>query len=253
MPYLRPQSGTEVRAEIHRIAPAGDHALVVEFAAHISRDINQRVRDLEYALAQASGPEIVATVPSYRSLLVYFDPVDVSFEELSQRIRSLSQCVKGESRKPKRWTLPVCYGEEYGPDLNDLAATLSVPSEEVIEEHSAVEYMVYMIGFSPGFAYLGELPTKLEVPRKTVLAPLVPANTIQIGGQQTAVSSMPMPTGWYVVGRTPIRTYDSARHAPFLLEGGDFVKFEAITSREFRDISAKAATGEYQPIWQWAL
>ena len=240
------------QTEIHRIAPAGDQALVIELGPSISREVNKSVRDLDTAIIQAGWPEIVATVPSYRSLLVYFDPVSVSFDELTQRIRTLSRHKTAANTQVRRWTLPVCYGGDYGPDLNDLTAKLGLPADEIIRTHSGTEYMVYLIGFSPGFAYLGELPKALEVPRKTTPAPLVAPNTIQIGGQQTAISSMPMPSGWYVVGRTPIRMYQRANPKPFLLEGGDLIRFEPIVPSEFKDISAKVERGAFQAFWEWA-
>lgn len=253
MSSLEPLQNPASAGEIHRIAPAGDQALVVEFGISISREINERVRYLEAALNQASWPEVMATVPSYRSLLVYFDPINISFDELSRRIRALNRSKKSAKRRARRWTLPVCYGGEYGPGLKELADTIDFSSDEIIREHSGAEYMVYMIGFSPGFAYLGELPIRLHVPRKTVPTALVPANTIQIGGQQTAVSSMPMPSGWYIVGRTPIRMYQPARASPFLLDGGDLVRFEPITSPDFTRISERAERGTYEPHWEWSL
>lgn len=214
MPAVEPLPKSRTRIKVERIAPAGDEALVVEFATCISREINERVRELDQALSKAGWPEVMGTVPSYRSLLVYFDPIKISFEELSRRLRTLDKIRTVASRRPKQWTLPVCYGGEYGADLDELATALSMSSEEIIRAHSGAVYTVYMIGFSPGFAYLGELPRILEVPRKAVPKPLVPPNTIQIGGQQTAVSSMPMPSGWYIVGQTPFKLYQPARPKP---------------------------------------
>jgi KipI family sensor histidine kinase inhibitor len=240
------------QAEPPRIAPAGDQALVLEFDASISRAVNQRVRDVEETLTEAAWPEIISMVPSYRSLLVYYDPVAICFEELSQRLLlTLSETKSATAKRPKRWTLPVRYGAGSDSDLDDLAKKLSLASDDVIRLHSETEYMVYMIGFSPGFAYLGELPTALEVPRKIVPAPLVPSNTIQVGGQQTAVTSVPMPSGWYVVGLTPVRMYQPDRSKPFLLDGGDLVRFRPITLAEFAEISENAARGTYEPSCEW--
>lgn len=251
MSYPQPAQTSPGQTDIVRIAPAGDQALVVELDAIISREVNKRIRDLEDAIVRAGWPELVATVPSYRSLLVYFDPTSVSFDELSGRIRALNQNKKPASKKTRRWTLPVCYGGEYGPDLNDLAVKLDLPSDDVVRIHSGAEYMVYMIGFSPGFAYLGELPSRLEVPRKTTPAPLVAPNTIQIGGQQTAVSSMPMPSGWYIVGRTPVKMYRPTNPKPFLLDGGDLIRFEPITTVKFADISGQVDRDEFEACWEW--
>jgi len=238
--------------EIQRIAPAGDEALVVELGATISRLVNNHVRDLEKSLINAGWPEIVATVPSYRSLLVYFDPVRISFAELAQRIRTLSRRQIVASNQARRWRLPVCYGGGYGPDLNDLASKLGLSAAEVVRSHSGTEYMVYMIGFSPGFAYLGELPKALEVPRKTTLRPLVAPNTVQIGGQQTAISSMPMPSGWYIVGRTPLKMYQSANPRPFLLEGGDLIQFEPVEPHQFESIATQVERRTFEATWEWA-
>jgi KipI family sensor histidine kinase inhibitor len=241
-----------IQTDLPRIAPAGDQALTVEFGPYISRAVNQRVRDLEHVVMLAGWREVVGMVPGYRSLLIYYDPISISFEELAQRVQTLAQGELASGKRSKRWTLPVRYGAECGADLDELAAKLKMQPDKVIRTHSAAEYMVYMIGFSPGFAYLGELPSALEVPRKTVPNPLVPANTIQIGGQQTAVSSMPMPSGWYIVGRTPVNMYEADRPRPFLLDGGDFVTFKPITSAEFIAISERVDGRDFEPTWEWA-
>lgn len=251
MSYREEQTIEEPTA-IHRIVPAGDQALVIELGASISRAVNDRIRDLDAALSLAEWPEILATVPSYRSLLVYFDSIRVSFAELSERIRALSQKTQAVNRKVRRWTLPVCYGGEYGFDLDDLAGKLGLAPGDVVRKHAATEYMVYMIGFSPGFAYLGELPSDLAIPRKTTPAPLVPANTIQIGGAQTAVSSMPMPSGWYIVGQTPVTMFRPAAETPFLLDGGDLVRFEPIPPTRFAGISEAMRHGDFLVGWEWA-
>ena len=234
-------------SDILRIVPAGDEALVVDFPAVISRDVNGQVRKLFHALRTGNAPAIKGLVPSYRSLLVYYDPSLTAFAALADLVRTVSETAENAAEPTRRWTLPVCYGMGCEADLDDLAGRLGLSTETIIATHSATTYMVYMIGFSPGFAYLGELPPQLEIPRKTVPAPLVPANTVQIGGRQTAVSSMPMPSGWYVVGRTPVPMFAAARKAPFLLDGGDLVSFERVSTAEFARIASRVEQNSYVP------
>jgi KipI family sensor histidine kinase inhibitor len=230
-----------------RFVPAGDAAIVVELGRVISRSLNERVQELDEALRDAAFPEVIATVPTYASLLVYYDSGLVLFGELVIKLRSLAAAGRRAKRSRRRWMLPVCYGGEIGFDLEALARLVKLPATEVVALHAAVEYMVYMIGFSPGFAYLGELPAALGVPRKSALLPEIPPGTIQIGGVQTAISSMPMPTGWYIVGRTPAMMYDARRPRPFLLEAGDYVRFAPIVADEFHALTAAADRGDFIP------
>jgi KipI family sensor histidine kinase inhibitor len=237
--------------EIVRIAPAGDEALVVDFPAVISREVNRHVRKLFRALSKAGPAEVRDVVPSYRSLLVYYDSNAVWFENLAERIREIHRVATSTGTPARRWTIPVCYGQDCRDDLDDLADRLKMAVDAVVCAHSRPTYMVYMIGFSPGFAYLGELPPELEIARKAVPAAQVPANAIQIGGRQTAVSSMPMPSGWYVVGRSPVAMFDPARDRPFLLEGGDLVSFEPTTTADFDRLSGLAARKAFFPHWEF--
>ena len=239
-------------APFPRFSPAGDQAIVVEIGSDISRVTNARVRDLDGAVRVANWPEIVDTVPSYRSLLVYYDAAKSSYDELRAKLLSLCLSPQTSTGRSRTWRIPVFYGGECEGDLRALAEKVHMPIDKVIAEHVSTEYMVYMVGFSPGFAYLGELPKSLEVPRKAVPARSVPANSIQVGGAQTAVSSMPMPSGWYVIGRTPVRMYDLRREEPFLLQGGDLVTFTPIDLADFTLLSLAADKGSLTPGWEWA-
>jgi len=183
--------------------------------------------------------------------LIYYDARAVSYTELADKVAELMRTPSSSAARCRRICLPVLYGDECAEDLHDLATKLELSVEKVIEIHSSTEYMVYMMGFSPGFAYLGELPSQLTIPRKLVPARSVPANSIQVGGAQTAVSSMPMPSGWYVIGRTPLLMYDVRRLNPFLLEGGDLISFSPVLLAEFRELSLAAAAGELDLKWEW--
>lgn len=239
--------GGETQLGFPRFAPAGDSALVVEFGRTISRALNKRVRDLDATVRATGLPEVVATIPSYSSLLIYYNPDVARFGVLVGKLKKLLSGAQSESPSSRRWKLPVCYGGEIGFDLDAATAELRLSAGKVVAIHAATEYMVYMIGFSPGFAYLGELPEQLSIPRKATIVPDIPSGTIQIGGVQTAISSMPMPTGWYVIGRTPVMLFDIRRNNPFLLEAGDLVRFVPISFDEFYSLSEAAKRGEYTP------
>jgi KipI family sensor histidine kinase inhibitor len=230
-----------------RFAAAGDAALVVELGREVFRELNERVRDFDAALRAADLPEVVATIPTYTSVLIYYDPGLVRFAELVEKLQNLLLVGRSEQSSRRRWTLPVCYGGEIGFDLETLSQQVHLPAADIVKMHASTEYMVYMIGFSPGFAYLGELPAPLAVARKSTILPEIPPGTIQVGGVQTAISSMPMPTGWYIVGRTPAKLYDSRRQRPFLLEAGDYVRFLPIPEDQFHTMTEAADRGEYVP------
>jgi KipI family sensor histidine kinase inhibitor len=230
---------------------AGDQAVVVELGDDISRATNARVRRLDRALRESAIEGVIDTVPSYRSLLVYYEPRSISHTDLIEMLKSILSEASGANERTKRWHLPVLYGAECAADLSALAGKVGHSEEEIIRIHSGAEYMVYMVGFSPGFSYLGELPRALEVPRKLVPARSVPANSIQIGGAQTAVSSMPMPSGWYIVGRTAVWMYDLRRTSPFLLAAGDLVRFHPVGAGEFAALGERAERGELEPDWEW--
>jgi KipI family sensor histidine kinase inhibitor len=229
-----------------RLAPVGDAGLIIEFEAEISQGVNSKVQAVSNVLRDAAWPELTGLVPSYRSVLVHYDPLATSYDELCQKISHLELKEYDQRQKRKRWEVPVCYGPDFGADFEHLAQRLNLSSREVIELHSSVDYMVYMIGFSPGFAYLGELPPQLEIARKLTPVANVPANAIQIGGRQTAVSSVSMPSGWYVVGQTPLIMFSATRPGPFLLNAGDMVRFRPVTETEFHQISQDISTGSYK-------
>lgn len=239
--------GAENREKFPRFTPAGDAALVVEFGRSVSRALNKRVRDLDSALRSNALPEVIATIPAYTSLLIYYNPNLARFGGLVDKLQEFLLATQDQVPPRRRWMLPVCYGGEIGFDLETIADQLRLPAAEVVAVHAATEYMVYMIGFSPGFAYLGELPAQLSIPRKAAIVPDIPPGTIQIGGVQTAISSMPMPTGWYVIGQTPVMLFDIRRKNPFLLEAGDLVRFVPIRADEFHTLSEAANRGEYAP------
>ena len=227
-----------------RILPSGDSAITVEFSRKIDEEANRRVLALDRVVARQAMAGIIETVPTYRSLLVHYDPVQIGFEALAEKLIALAQLAVPEITSVRRWRIPVVYGDEYGIDLEDVARTLNVTPDEIIARHVAVEYRVAMIGFTPGWSYLSGLDGFLQLPRRQDPRLLTPAGTISIGGVQTGVQCLAGPSGWHLLGRTPVRTYQLHRDPIFLLEPGDALTFFAIDPREFAERDRAAASGE---------
>ena len=213
--------------------PMGDRSLLVELGEKISPDVNRRVQELMLQLQQARLPGVREFAPGYRSLLVVFDPLTLSPSELKARITDVAGR-PGSAGLPqaKLLTVPVFYGGEYGPDLEEVAGHLGISTDEVIRLHTETMYRVYMIGFTPGYPYMGELPAALAVPRRSTPRTRVPKGSVGIAQRQTGIYSVESPGGWQIIGWTPIELFDPTRQLPSLLEMGDRVKFEAVRQVE---------------------
>src|SRR5712692_4553093 len=212
-----------------RLLDAGDCGIVVEFGSVVDERINRVVVALDARIGDAAIPGVVETIPTYRSLLVLFDPLVVGRRELAAKLARLTAGLRPEDEKiARRWWIPVGYGNRLGEDLDHVAALHGLAADEVVRLHSAAEYRVYMIGFAPGFAYLGGLPEPLHTPRRPDPRPRTPAGSVSIGGVQAAVSSVEIPSGWHMLGQTPLQTFDLRRADPFLLKPGDRVRFRPV-------------------------
>jgi len=227
-----------------RFLPAGDGALVVEFGTTVDEAVNDRVMALDGAVAKAAIPGVIETVPTYRSLQVVYDPLTIRAKDLVARLTALVSGTGAARAVRREWTIPVCYSRELGEDLDWLAETKGVTADELIRLHTGSVYRVYMIGFMPGFAYLGGLPKELHTPRRQDPRTRVPAGSIAIGGEQTAMFSIAAPSGWHMIGRTPARGFDQRRDKPFLIDTGDLICFRAISPDEFARLDALAERGE---------
>ena len=216
-----------------RFRPMGDRSLLVELGEKISPDVNRCVQELMLQLQQARLPGVREFAPGYRSLLVVFDPLTLSPSELKARITDVAGR-PGSARLPqtKLLTVPVFYGGDYGPDLEWVAGHLGISTDEVIRLHTETMYRVYMIGFTPGYPYMGELPAALAVPRRSTPRTRVPKGSVGIAQRQTGIYSVESPGGWQIIGWTPIELFDPTRQLPSLLEMGDKVKFEAVRQVE---------------------
>jgi KipI family sensor histidine kinase inhibitor len=207
----------------------GDRCFLVELGEKISADVNRRVQELMLRLQQSELPGVRELAPGYRSLLVVFDPLKIAPAELKAAIADVARR-RGGSELPqgKLITVPVFYGGEYGPDLEWVAGQLGIASDEVIRLHTETIYRVYMIGFTPGYPYMGELPAALSVPRRPTPRTRVPKGSVGIAQRQTGIYPVESPGGWQIIGWTPIELFDPHRQLPSLLEMGDRVKFEAV-------------------------
>jgi len=207
----------------------GDRSLLVEIGEKISADVNRRVQELMLRLQQANLPGVCELAPSYRSLLVVFDPLTIAPEKLKAAITDVAARPGGsELPQAKLITVPVFYGGDYGPDLEWVAGHLGISTEEVIRLHTETVYRVYMIGFTPGYPYMGELPAALAVPRRSTPRTRVPKGSVGMAQRQTGIYPVESPGGWQIIGWTPIELFDPKRQIPSLLEMGDRVKFESV-------------------------
>jgi 5-oxoprolinase (ATP-hydrolysing) subunit B len=227
-----------------RLLPSGDSAITVEFSRHIDDAANQRVLALDHALADKPVRGVTETVPTYRSLLVHYDPLQIDFDALSGKLASLAQLPVPPVTRTRRWRIPVVYGGEHGIDLEDVAKTLKTTADDIVARHVAGDYRVAMIGFTPGWSYLSGLEHFLHMPRRQNPRLLTPAGTISVGGVQTGVQCLAGPSGWHLLGRTAVRTYQLHRDPIFLLEPGDRVTFSAVDARTFAEQDRAAEAGE---------
>jgi 5-oxoprolinase (ATP-hydrolysing) subunit B len=227
-----------------RLLPAGDSAIVVEFARAIDDIANQRVLALDKAVAAAAIEGVTETIPTYRSLLVHYDPERIDFAALGAKLRAMAQAPLPPAGKARRWRVPVAYGGENGIDLEDVAKRLDVTPDEVVARHSGGDYRVAMIGFTPGWSYLSGLDKSLHLPRRLSPRVFTPAGTISVGGVQAGIQCLAAPSGWHLLGRTAVRTFQLHRDPVFLTQPGDRVTFYRVDEKTFAEQSRAAEAGE---------
>jgi len=221
-------------AEWPRYLPAGDAALVVEFGDRIDEAINRRVHLLAHVLAQDPVPGLGEAVPTYRSLLVHYDPLQLGYGDVARLVKDrLQEMEDVRLPQPRLVEVPTLYGGEFGPDIAFVARHNGISVEEVIRIHSGVDYPVYMLGFTPGFPYLGGVAAAIAAPRLQTPRPRVPAGSVGIAGQQTGIYPIESPGGWRIIGRTPLALFDPYRDPPALLAAGDRVRFLPISEAEY--------------------
>jgi KipI family sensor histidine kinase inhibitor len=231
-----------------RILPCGDLAVSVELGDEISRAVNARVLALDHLIQQKALPGVTETVPSFRALLVYYDPDTVGADEVGAALRALALSARADVLPPARAVeIPCCYGGELGFELDACAERLGLPPEEVARLHAAADYHVYFVGFTPGLPYMTGMTERLAIPRLPTPRTRTPPGSVAIGGGQCSIYSVESPGGFWVLGRTPLRLYDPAAENPILLRAGDHVRFRSIDRAEYDAIVGAVAAGTYTP------
>ena len=213
------------------LKPLGDSALLVELGDKIDSAINQRVHALNALLQTNSIAGIIETVPAYCTLLIHYDPLILTFDQVTHWVRDkLTQVDDSLNRKPRQLEVPTRYGGASGPDLEAVAASKGISTADIVRIHSEREYTVYMMGFTPGFPYLGTLDERLIMPRLETPRTLIKAGTVAIAGSQTGIYPLDSPGGWHLIGWTPLKLFDPTRESPFLFAPGDIIKFIPLES-----------------------
>ncbi|WP_051663446.1 5-oxoprolinase subunit PxpB [Alicyclobacillus macrosporangiidus] len=217
------------------IEPLGDGAAVVRLGTRIDPDTHRQVRRLVLAVDRSAPPWLVELVPAFTTVTVFYDAVQADFAQVEDWLRTRLEVLGDDPLPPPREVrIPVCYGGEFGPDLGVVASHNGLTEDEVIAIHSQGEYLVYMIGFAPGFPYLGGLSERIATPRRSTPRVSIPAGTVGIAGMQTGVYPISTPGGWQLIGRTPVRLFRPEQDPPTLLQAGDIVRFDPISPDEYQ-------------------
>jgi KipI family sensor histidine kinase inhibitor len=224
------------------IYPAGDCALCVEFGETIAPEINDRVHALAKSLRMHPVPGVGDTVPAYASLLVCFDPLRISSKRLAAQLKKRAAKTRDAfSGGGKIIRIPVCYEGDFAPDMETVSRHTGFSPEEIIVRHTKPAYRIYMLGFLPGFPYLGGLDPALETPRLMTPRTAIPAGAVGIGGAQTGIYPLESPGGWQLIGRTPVTVYDPRRAEPFMYRAGDTIVFYPVSTAEYAAIAGDGA------------
>jgi len=238
-----------------RILDAGDAALTIEFGSIIDPALLAEVNALDAAVLRRKQagelPGVIETMPTFRSLTVFFDPLVTDRDAVLATLQPLIAAAEhGSTTDGRHWRLPVCYEGEAAPDLAEVAGAIGIGEDEVVALHSGAEYLVYMIGFLPGFPFMGDLPAPLRLPRRAQPRVRVPAGSVAIATGLTAIYPWESPGGWHLLGRCPVPLFDAGRTSPSLLAAGDRVRFVPVSAQECRAIEAGLASAQIDPM-QW--
>lgn len=228
---------------------SGESCLVVEFADGIDRAANVRLQNLRHVLDAKQIHGLREFVPTYRSLSIHHDPMVLPRKRLEAIVEHALGELGDVSESQKRiLVMPVVYGGEYGPDMENVCGHTGLSEEEVVGRHTGTDCYCFMIGFTPGFSYLGGMDETLETPRLANPRTLIPAGSVGIAGKQTGAYSIDSPGGWQLIGRTPLRLFDPLNELnPTLIDAGDWIRFKAVTESEYKKIQAEVASYKYKP------
>lgn len=231
----------------YRMIPVGDQAVAIEMGTAIDPAVNQRLQTIGQAVLAAHLPMVKTVIPGYATLTVTFNGQMATTEMVMKKLTPLIDAAMQAKLAPHQtWLIPVCYGGEFGPDLADVATFAKCSAEEVIAKHTSRDYLIYFMGFLPGFAYMGSVVDEIAMPRLAEPRLEIPAGSVGIAGAQTGFYPVASPGGWRIIGQTPLKLYDPA-HPQSFYHAGDLIRFQAVSSAEFATIKQSVAAGTYQP------
>jgi inhibitor of KinA len=229
--------------------PAGDQSILVQFGTEINEQINTKVRRFAHLVESQSGEAFGEVILGYTTVLVHYNSLAISYPEVVQQFKKWeNEWSETDLPASRVIEIPVVYGAQYGPDLEDVAAHNALSSDEVIKIHSSKDYLVYFLGFTPGFPFLGGMSEKIATPRLQSPRVSIPAGSVGIANNQTGIYPVSSPGGWRLIGRTPLRFYDPMSDPPFLLQPGDYLRFVIIEADQYDDIKDQVDKNTYAPV-----
>lgn len=227
--------------------PSGDKAVIMEFGNEISKEINSKIRSFIRLMDDTKIKGIEELLPTYRSITIMYDPLETGYQELINKLNELAgRTAEGEEEKIRIVEIPTLYGGEFGPDIEFVAGHNKLTVDEVIKIHTGTDYLVYMLGFTPGFTYLGGMSKKIATPRLSSPRAKIPAGSVGIAGEQTGMYPSETPGGWQLIGRTPLQLYNPKKEPPVLLNAGDYVRYVSITQQEYYNIQKQVQEDNYK-------